>query len=447
MLSLINARARRSIAAATWVAVLVLGIFTLAAMGEEDAPPDASGATHKQTKIIRPVGGDTDWRLASFCLAKDGRIVAAVSRQPKAARLASVLGFTVAVADTPEQKGSDAKSGGDAAPGEVRLLDADGKLVKKWSLDFEPQAVNVGPGDSLFVAGDGAIARFDMDGKQISRAESPQVIAARHDPKELERRARALLEEQRDQFKEMIKGLQAQKEEFKAKDDKILTDEERSAKETIDLQIEALRQRDVSQDKEITDEQVKELAANLAQQDRRVNAIAASGKYVYTTTRASKGYGFRVWRSDLDLANAKPIAEGLSGCCGQMDVQCCGDDIVLAENSRYRVVRYDSEGKKLASFGKSSRDGGGEGFNGCCNPMNVRTVGDKLYVSESNGLVKLFGKDGKYDGIVGLAKVKAGCKSSVVDVSPDGSRVYYIDVENSAICLLERTDAVKTASR
>ena len=130
-----------------------------------------------------------------------------------------------------------------------------------------------------------------------------------------------------------------------------------------------------------------------------------------------------------------------------MDVQCCGDDAVVAENSRYRVVRYRPDGKKLASFGKSSRDGGGEGFNGCCNPMNTRAVGDDLYVSESNGLVKLFSQDGKYKGIVGLAKVKPGCKSSIVDVSPDRNRVYYIDVENSAICVLDRTTHVAAESK
>ena len=93
---------------------------------------------------------------------------------------------------------------------------------------------------------------------------------------------------------------------------------------------------------------------------------------MFATGPASKGYGYRVWRTDLNFQNAVAIVDGLSGCCGQMDIQCCGDEVVVAENSRHRVVRYDADGKTIASFGKRSRDGAGECFGGCCNPMNTR---------------------------------------------------------------------------
>lgn len=439
------------------VAVVLVFLAAIPATAD-DPPPDASGATHRQTKLIRPTDGDAHWKLACFCLAKDGRIVAALSRPdlPTPPDSDVIVEITVSAngqsVKQPEPKAKPpkpktAERNSTEAPGELRLLDPDGKLLKKWPLDFAPQAVSVGPDDTLYLAGDGVLARFDTAGKQLARAESPQVVAARKDPKGLENRARATLEEQRNQFKEELASLEAQKDELKNRDEKTLSKEERSAKATLDQQIEIYKQMDARPKQPITDAELKATMAQLAKADRRVNAIAAGAKYVYTTTRATKGYGFRVWRSDLDFGNARQIAAGLSGCCGQMDVQCCGDDVVVAENSRYRVVRYSSQGKKLASFGKSSRDGGGEGFNGCCNPMNTRAVGDDLYVSESNGLVKLFGNDGKYKGIVGLANVKPGCKSSIVDVSPDGNRVYYIDVNNSAICVLERTHGTKTAAQ
>ena len=50
----------------------------------------------------------------------------------------------------------------------------------------------------------------------------------------------------------------------------------------------------------------------------------------------------------MDFSEPKRIVDGLSGCCGQMDIQCCGDDFVVAENSRKRVVRYDSDGKQVS---------------------------------------------------------------------------------------------------
>jgi hypothetical protein len=121
-----------------------------------------------------------------------------------------------------------------------------------------------------------------------------------------------------------------------------------------------------------------------------------------------------------------------------MDVQCCEDELFVAENSRHRVVRYDAAGNKLASWGMRDRDGKGKNFGGCCNPMNTRLVGGKLYVSESDGRVKLFSPDGEYQGLVGKASVQPGCKSSIVDVSADGETVYYFDVQNSAICVLKR---------
>jgi hypothetical protein len=418
-------------------------VATQAALPGE-APPDATGATHEQTKIIRPTEGDSQWRLACFCLTRDGRIAAALSR-PEQPAVAAAFGFAE---EKPADKSADKADATPAVAGELRLLDADGKLLKKWTLDFEPQAISVAPDDTLCLAGDGVLVRFDLAGKQLARAESPQVVTARQDPEGLEARARATLEEQRNAYKQVVKSLEAQKESLKGKEDKDLTDFERLTKQNIDRQIEMYKQIDARQGgKEISDAQVKATAAMLAKQDRRVNAIAAGGKYVYTTTRANKGYGFRVWRSDLDLANSKQIVDGLSGCCGQMDVQCCGDDVVVAENSRKRVVRYDSNGKQLAAFGKASREDEGDSFGGCCNPMNTRAVGDKLYVSESNGVIKLFNKEGSYEGVVGVAKVQAGCKSSIVDVAPEGNRVYYIDVNNSAICVLERTAGVKTAAQ
>lgn len=418
-------------------------IKTLAVLAPGEEAPNVSGATHQQTKLIHPAEGDSKWRLTSFCLSKDGRIIAALSH-PEPIAEGDAFPAVGEAADKPSKKPEEKPQS--AIVGELRLLDPDAKLVKKWSLDFEPQAVSAAPDGTIVVGGDGVLARYDLEGKQLARAESPQIAATKQDPKALEEQARALLEQQQNQYKQIIKSLEDQKDQFKDKDDKSLSDEERQLKTSIDAQIKAYKQIEERQTGKINDEQVKLLAASLAKQDRRVNAIAAGKKYVFTTTRTSKGYGYRVWRTDLDFTNPKQIVDGLSGCCGQMDVQCCDDDLVVAENSRYRVVRYDVEGKKVDSFGKSSREGDADGFSGCCNPMNTRAAGDKLYVSESNGVVKLFSKDGKYEGVVGVAQVRPGCKSSIVDVSSDGNRVYYIDVNNSAICLLERT-AEKTAAK
>jgi len=79
--------------------------------------------------------------------------------------------------------------------------------------------------------------------------------------------------------------------------------------------------------------------------------------------------------------------------------------------------------------------------------MTTRAVGDKLYVSDSDGRVRLFTLDGTYTGEIGKADVQPGCKSSIVDVAPDGKRVYYIDANNSKICVLDQKPAANAVAR
>jgi hypothetical protein len=400
-------------------------------------PPDSSAATHEQVKLIRPTEGSPGWMLTCFALTKDGRIVSVLAG-PQSDRGALPHGAAPAKpsADSPEASDPDKQA---QAIAEIRVLDPDGKLLNKWSLDFLAQAANVGPDGAVVVAGDGTVARYSLEGKLLGRAESPQVVASKKDPGERERRARAMLEQQRNSMQEMVKNLEAQKADLEGKEDAALSNEERTMKKNIDRLIDVYKkQANLNKPQPITDEQVQRMAQQLAAQERRTNALCVSDKYIFSTGPASKGYGYRVWRTDLEFKNPVAIVDGLSGCCGQMDIQCCGDEIVVAENSRHRVVRYDSDGKQIAAWGKRDRDGGGENFGGCCNPMNTRALGDKLYVAESDGQVKLFTRDGKFEGLVGVAQVQPGCKSSTVAVSPDEQRVYYIDVQKSGICVLDR---------
>ena len=277
---------------------LILGLaifvaFCSVGVMADEPPPDATGATHQQTKIIHLKDGDL--RLACFCLTKDGRIVAALSEPDQPTPN-----------DQPDNRGESGKQAKDEKPsasGALQLLDPDGKLLKQWSLDFTPQAVGLGPNDTLYLAGNGVLARFDMSGKQLARAESPQVVAARKDPKGLEKRARAMLDDQRNQFKSIIENLKSEKEELAKKDEKSLTDEEKSTKATIDQQIQVYKEMDSRQSKEITDADMKNMMAQITQSDRRVNAIAAGTNYVYTTTRTTRAmdseFGGAIWISPI----------------------------------------------------------------------------------------------------------------------------------------------------
>lgn len=413
--------------------------------GAGAAPGDYGPATHLQTKYIFPANGAGGLKLASFCVLKDGKIAAVLDRADDAhGGVLSGIITALGGGDQPADQ-SPASNKPEAKPtqagksiAELRMLDADGKTLETFPLDFHAQTINVCPDGNLIVGGDGTLARYDLKGKELARSESPHVTAAKKDPDELKRRAKETLEEQRKSMEEVVKSFETQKEEYAKRDQKTLSEEEKQAVQQIEQLLPAYRRMVDQQGKTITDAQIDETAKQLATRARTINAVSASGQHLYCTAPASKGYGYSVWRTDLEFKNPERIVDGLSGCCGQMDIQCCGDDVIVSENSRKRVVRFDAKGKEVSSWGKASRDGEGDTFGSCCNPMNTRAVGDKLYVSDSDGRVRLFSLAGKYEGEVGKAKVEAGCKSSIVDVSPDGNRVYYIDVNHSRICVLDR---------
>ncbi len=408
-------------------------------------------ATHHQVKFIVPAQGEARLALASFCLTKDGKIVAVLNRQDAEQNGGNVLSGIISAITSGESSAtaSDAKSkekpSSDTAkidsPAQVRILDADGKLLDKWPVDFTAQAVNLCPDGNLILGGDGVLARYDLKGKQLARQESPHMAASRKDPDELKQRAKETLGQQRDSISGLIKSLEDQKAELAKREDSSLTEEERQMKQQADQILATYKLMAKQQVKPITEQEINQMAEQLAGMGRKINAVAASDKHLFCTAPASKGFGYSVWRTELDFSKPERIVDGLSGCCGQMDIQCCGDDVVVSENSRKRVVRYNSTGKQVDSWGKASRDGEGDTFGSCCNPMNTRVVGEKLYVSDSDGRVRLFTLNGKYEGEVGKANVEPGCKSSIVEVSPSGKCVYYFDVNHARICALDQKPA------
>lgn len=413
-------------------AALCIAFLFLLAVRVSAGEPEAAGqavetATHEQIGVLSPCGASSDpWRLVGFCLDHDDRIVALLTRSGNSPRRR---------ADTGEAESE--KDG--APPSLVRFLDMEGKPLTEWPVDFVAQAINVRPNGELVIGGDGYLARYDQQGRQLAKAEAPHIVATRQDPEALDRAAREMVEAQRNSIAQALQQFEQQKKELEAKPETELTEEERLLKPQIDEILKSYRQLSEQQGGagEPRPEDIEQMKQALVGQQRTINAIASDDRYVYVTCRG-KGFGYAVWRTDAEFDNPLQTIDGLKGCCGQMDVQCSGGELVVSENARHRVVRFDAEGKQVDAWGKRSRDGEGENFGGCCNPMNSRLVGGKLYVAESDGRVKLFSPGGEYLGLVGTARVEPGCKSSIVDVSSDGQYVYYFDVQKSSICQLKR---------
>jgi hypothetical protein len=439
--------------------------------GNVAASVKSAPATHKQKTIVTVANIKDGEKLEDFCIDSKGRILALVG-PGNAAEMGltstddSFIGgalslFTTSAKTTAKKKPKKVES-------EVRVYDATGKLAEQWAVGFSAQAINTAPDGTVVVGGDGRVARFDAGGKKLLESESPQMTYISKNPEEMRARAKEQLESDRATYAEQVKQYEDQLKELKAskknaKDEKesktekkpknAKEDEDEDEGDAVDLNAPMQNEQTLKVFINAYKQQLKSLEARTIDQvlqqvlgrAKRIHAISADDKNVFVTCPAMAGYGYGVWRTDTQFAQAKEIVKSLSGCCGQMDVQCRNGELYVCENSRHRVVKFDSDGKELAHFGKHDREGEGENFGGCCNPMNLCFNKDgNLYVSESNGSVKHFTTAGKYLGVVGVANVQPGCKNSCVAVTADDSRLFYIDIEKSQIIVLAREEASKT---
>ena len=146
----------------------------------------------------------------------------------------------------------------------------------------------------------------------------------------------------------------------------------------------------------------------------------------------------------------KKIVERQYGCCNHIDMEVIGDKLMIAENSRHRVNLFDFDGKQVGTWGKRDRTGI-EGFAACCNPCNTDIGKDgMIYTFESGvGRVKRFSPDGDYLGLVGYVDTTKFDKGSKLaaqscyipsEVSPDGRRIYVLDIRQHFIRVLEQVN-------
>jgi len=406
------------------------------AVKAESPKPAAGSPTHKQSALIKVnAKGLPTATVTCFCLGKDEVLLAGCT----------------------------------GTASEIRVFDRTGKFLKSIELPIAPEAINVAPDQSILAAGEGQLLRLSPDGEQLALVDSPHATDIRASEDKIREE---VLTQHKEQFKmrpQMIEAydnaidtmqkqvdrLAGQEKELREQqgDDeadkklavklKRLEQQRKTAEQTIAQYEEAKKQfegqSDGDEPTELTDDQIAEKVAASVKYKLGVASISATKDAVFLACRAPVGYGYNVWRLTPDLAEGKQIVEGLSGCCGQMDVQASDEGIFVAENSRHRVCRYDAEGKLVGTWGKGARTGV-EGFGSCCNPMNLAFGADGVvYTAEdTTGRIKRYTPDGQLLSVVGAADVVPGCKKVAIGVAAGGDRVYMLDITRNHIAALDR---------
>jgi sugar lactone lactonase YvrE len=398
-------------------------IFSTLFGGAKDSPaaasPKVSAGTHETSKIVDVKGETKGIKLQTLATGPDGMVYALL--------------------------GSD-RYGAKVSSGEVQVFDSTGEKVRGWKVDFQCQAINCASDGTVFVAGDGKLATFDAAGQVKSAPlDLPFIQRVLADAEALKKKAEEQKASEIQSYEEIVKDVEKQLEELKKKDEENLTKAEKQQIKQFEAMITNYKRTLEASKKKKPEDYVNQIVSRV----RIINSIAATEKDLYVVCGALQGYGYAVWRMDRNFENAKQVMSGLRGCCGQMDVQCCGDDLIVAQNCEHNVGRYDRDGKKLGTFGRrAGRDGSDDGFTGCCNPMNVRADADgRVYTAESEGIVRVFGKDGKAQGMLGSVKITGGCKNVAIALSKDGNTVFFCDQPGSKIHLMTRKpDSAKGAN-
>jgi hypothetical protein len=405
---------------------------------EEPEPDPRLQPTHEQTGTITIPMGDQKARIHSFCLDSNGNLLA-------------TCGGERVVFSRGEKGIMEGKLVEE--PSAVRVISPEGKLLEKWSLKTTPQSICVGRDGSVYCGGQGVLTKFDSKGKILKTVDSPQVaelpplpeiLKIEDEPKLTEEEQKAKDEKIAELRKLMAESIK-EMGEFRKEGLDIGDEEERA-------QLDARREKATAAYQAAAVElQVLTVSAHLrslrerssAMRKRAVTGITVSDKDLFVVCYAVKGYGFEVWRMNLDMSEPKKIVSKLRGCCGQMDIQASDGKLYVAENARKRVVSYDRDGEKLTSWGSSNKSAP-DGFGSCCNPMNIRFGPDGVvYTSESNvGRIKRFSPEGELLGVLGTVTIVPGCKHVPIGISKDGEKVFLLDITRSHIVVMEKSEKV-----
>jgi hypothetical protein len=398
--------------------------------------------THKQFKVFRPTHESFQVNLETFCLDSKGNIVAAVSTH-------------------------GAQSNNKPINGMVLIYSPEFELVKQVDLDFAPTALNFDSDGTLYVAGNGAVAKYTADGTLVKRNSTPNLL----NKDDLRQKAIEKLKAEREQmgasYKSQIQMIDKAMEIKKkgdqkddgspkkdAKDEKDpSTDEEATEEATEELdedyiaqlaqvsleELENMRKsyneylKQFRIGEEILDSEIESAISGMGQ----VRSLAVGEEDIFVTCPANLGYGYDIWRVNKELEEPKVVVKGVSGCCGQMDIQAKGKQLLIAENTKFRVGVYNQQGKLTSKFGSQDRTGK-TGFGSCCNPMNIRCCenGDVLTAESSIGTIKRFDAAGNLVAVVGKAKIGGGCKHVALGHDTKLDRYYMMYQDEAAICVL-----------
>lgn len=370
-------------------------------------------ATHKQVRSIVPRWNDSPAHLNTFCVGPD-----------------SLLYMCCGPVDG-------------ANSGAILVYTGEGELSRSIPLEFVPQAINFSTEGKCFVAGSGKIARLSTEGTVEIVRDAPNIGNREEMVEELKKAAEEQKKMITESYSQQLEQIESQIARTKKEIENADPADEKGAKKR------QRRLKMLEQQQEQWQSMIKQFDESFAVQSEdmvlrqmmRATGIAVSNTDVFVSLPKAAGYGYSIHRLDHDLENATVVVKDVGGCCGQLDIQSDGENLLIAENTSFKVGIYNRDGKRRDSWGQRGRDKA-DGFGSCCNPMNVRCCanGEILTAESSIGDIKRFSKDGEFLGLIGRASVGGGCKHVAIGWDNERNWHYMMNQDKSSVAVLVPID-------
>jgi len=116
--------------------------------------------THQFQGTISIAVGDQNVEIQTFCVDKKGRLLVASGGTQFIYESTSDGGYTLEQVEMPSS---------------IHVFSPDGKEEAVWKIDVTPQALAIGPDNSVYAAGMGKVVHLDESGKVLKTVESPHM--------------------------------------------------------------------------------------------------------------------------------------------------------------------------------------------------------------------------------------------------------------------------------
>lgn len=378
----------------------VLGLSTTSLHAEKPTPHES---THKQVHKLTPTHDGRPVELNTFAVDSEGNILACVT---------------------------DSNSDSKVSRSLLQVYSPEGTLVRETRLPFNATAVNQAPSGIVFIAGDGQVGKVGADGKLLTTADAPHLGDREALRKQVEEDSKEQMKQVTEMYSSQVERVEEMMKVISEKED--ATDRDKKRMASLKSQLEMFtKQQEMMETTYSEFYSVEAMMANAMS----ISSLAVNSKDVFLCCQTGRGYD--VWRTDHDFSSPSKVVSGLSGCCGQCDIQADEENLVLAENTKFKVSLLDREGKRLTSFGSRAVESE-DGFGSCCNPMNVRCCsnGDILTAESSIGTIKRYNKEGDFLGTVGKANIGGGCKHVAIGFDEKRDRYYMQYEDKDQICVM-----------